>query len=75
MSRGRPAPPGTARSRYSRPNTSPTLGSTLTAIDHALELLAPGEPAVHADLVRERRLITTAHDLTRLIRNGPDPTP
>ncbi|MEW1757514.1 hypothetical protein AB0393_13495 [Streptomyces cyaneofuscatus] len=55
-----------------------TLGhypEALTAIDHALELLAPGELAVHADLVRERLLITTAHDLTRLIRNGPDPTP
>ncbi|WP_179888525.1 hypothetical protein [Streptomyces sp. wa1063] len=47
----------------------------LTAIDHALELLAPGELAVHADLVRERLLITAAHDLTRLIRNGPDHTP
>ncbi|MFH8238047.1 hypothetical protein [Streptomyces sp. NPDC018321] len=47
----------------------------LTAIDHALELLAPGELAVHADLVRERLLITAAHDLTRLIHNRPDPTP
>ncbi|OKJ72232.1 hypothetical protein [Streptomyces sp. CB02460] len=47
----------------------------LTAIDHALELLAPGELAVHADLVRERLLITAAHDLSRLIRNRPDPTP
>ncbi|MGZ2362099.1 hypothetical protein LRE75_36490 [Streptomyces sp. 372A] len=47
----------------------------LTAIDHALELLTAGELAVHADLVRERLLITAAHDLTRLIRNRPDPTP
>ncbi|MFJ9058457.1 hypothetical protein [Streptomyces sp. NPDC102409] len=47
----------------------------LTAIDHALELLAPGELAVQADLVRERALITAAHDLTRLIHNRPDPTP
>ncbi|KPC84344.1 MULTISPECIES: hypothetical protein [unclassified Streptomyces] len=47
----------------------------LTAIDHALELLAPGELAVQADLVRERLLITAAHDLTRLIHNRPDPTP
>ncbi|WP_326680831.1 hypothetical protein [Streptomyces sp. NBC_01237] len=47
----------------------------LTAIDHAVELLAPGELAVHADLVRERLLITAAHDLTRLIHNRPDPTP
>ncbi|MFJ5045464.1 hypothetical protein [Streptomyces sp. NPDC088719] len=55
-----------------------TLGhypEALTAIDHALELLAPGELAVHSDLVRERLLITAAHDLTRLIRNRPDPTP
>ncbi|MFH8390296.1 hypothetical protein [Streptomyces sp. NPDC018036] len=47
----------------------------LTAIDHALELLAPGELAVHADLVRERLLITAANDLTRLIHNRPDSTP
>ncbi|MFI9829748.1 hypothetical protein ACIHIX_18890 [Streptomyces sp. NPDC051913] len=47
----------------------------LTAIDHALELLPPGELAVHADLVRERALITTAHDLALLIPNRPDPTP
>ncbi|MFJ2812237.1 hypothetical protein [Streptomyces sp. NPDC087294] len=46
----------------------------LTAIDHALELLPPGELAVHADLVRERLLITTAHDLTLLIPNRPEPT-
>lgn len=46
-----------------------------TAIDRALELLPPGELAVHADLVRERSLITAAHDLTLLIRNRPDPTP
>lgn len=47
----------------------------LTAIDHALELLAPGELTVHADLVRERALITTAHDLALLISNRPEPTP
>jgi hypothetical protein len=47
----------------------------LTAIDHALELLAPGELAVHADLVRERALITAAHDLALLIPHRPDPTP
>jgi len=47
----------------------------LTAIDHALELLPPGELVVHADLVRERLLITTAHDLALLIPNRPDPTP
>lgn len=47
----------------------------LTAIDHALELLPPGELAVHADLVRERVLITAAHDLAVLISNRPDPIP
>ncbi|MFE1836495.1 tetratricopeptide repeat protein [Streptomyces sviceus] len=46
----------------------------LTAIDHALELLPPGELAVHADLVRERLLITTAHDLAVLIPNRSDTT-
>lgn len=46
----------------------------LTAIDHALELLPPGELAAHADLVRERALITAAHDLALLIPNRPDPT-
>ncbi|MFE4017975.1 hypothetical protein ACFXPZ_11260 [Streptomyces sp. NPDC059101] len=38
----------------------------LDTIDHALELLPPGELAVHADLVRERSLVTAAHDLTQL---------
>ncbi|MGW2721069.1 hypothetical protein [Streptomyces sp. NPDC001492] len=47
----------------------------LTAIDHALELLPPGELAVHDDLVRERLLITAAHDLALLIPHRPDPTP
>lgn len=46
----------------------------LTAIDHALELLPPGERALHADLVRERLLITAAHDLAVLIPNRPDTT-
>ncbi|MGD3109317.1 tetratricopeptide repeat protein [Streptomyces sp. YGL11-2] len=38
----------------------------LDTIDRALELLPPGELAVHADLVRERALVTAAHDLTQL---------
>nr|WSX75913.1 hypothetical protein OH826_19890 [Streptomyces sp. NBC_00899] len=38
----------------------------LTAIDQAIEALPAGDPAVHADLVRERTLITTALDLTPL---------
>jgi len=36
----------------------------LDAIDDAIEALPAGDPAVHADLVRERTLITTALDLT-----------
>ncbi|MDX3855662.1 hypothetical protein [Streptomyces sp. AK02-01A] len=38
----------------------------LEAIDRALDLLPPGDAAVHADLVRERSLITAAHDWQRL---------
>jgi hypothetical protein len=37
----------------------------LDALDDALEALPAGDPAVHADLVRERTLVTTAFDLTR----------
>ncbi|MEE4544028.1 hypothetical protein V2S66_18880 [Streptomyces sp. V4-01] len=36
----------------------------LSVIDEAIEALPAGDPAVHADLVRERTLITTAVDLT-----------
>ncbi|MEU1629237.1 hypothetical protein ABZ746_28760 [Streptomyces sp. NPDC020096] len=35
----------------------------LSTIDKALDLLPPGDPAVHADLVRERSLIAAARDL------------
>ncbi|MCC2276226.1 hypothetical protein LKL35_12490 [Streptomyces sp. ET3-23] len=35
----------------------------LATIDKALDLLPPGDTAVHADLVRERSLIAAAHDL------------
>ncbi|WP_414169084.1 hypothetical protein ACMATS_24655 [Streptoverticillium reticulum] len=35
----------------------------LATIDQALDLLPPGDVAVHADLVRERSLIAAAHDL------------
>ncbi|MGW3009598.1 hypothetical protein ACWC9R_12280 [Streptomyces sp. NPDC001219] len=45
------------------------------AIDRALELLPPGELAVHSDLVREHALITAAHDLDRLIHRRSPPTP
>ncbi|MEU8784829.1 hypothetical protein [Streptomyces sp. NPDC048637] len=45
------------------------------AIDRALELLPPGELAVHADFVREHALITAAHDLDRLIHHRSTPTP
>lgn len=34
----------------------------LLAIDYALEVLPPGDTALHADLVRERLLITAARD-------------
>ncbi|MFD4257626.1 hypothetical protein ACFWR9_08335 [Streptomyces sp. NPDC058534] len=47
----------------------------LTAIGHALELLPPGDPAVHADLVREHALITTAYDLTQHARGTRNTTP
>ncbi|WP_433919813.1 hypothetical protein OIE50_38910 [Streptomyces canus] len=39
-----------------------------TAIERALELLPPGNLAVHSDLVLEHTLITAAHDLTQLAR-------
>ncbi|MFJ9854875.1 hypothetical protein [Streptomyces sp. NPDC101150] len=38
----------------------------LTAIDRAFDLLPPGDAPVHADLVRERLLTTTARDLATL---------
>ncbi|MER5443203.1 hypothetical protein [Streptomyces sp. NPDC002790] len=47
----------------------------LTAIGHALELLPPGDPAVHADLVREHALITLAYDLTQHARATRNTTP
>ncbi|MGQ4480249.1 hypothetical protein [Streptomyces sp. SAS_276] len=37
--------------------------ASLAAIDRALDLLPPGDAAVHADLVRERSLTATARDL------------
>jgi hypothetical protein len=37
----------------------------LAAIDDAIDVLPPGDPAFHADLVRERTLIITAYDLSR----------
>jgi hypothetical protein len=48
----------------------------LDALDDALEALPAGDPAVHADLVRERALVTTAFDLTRraLDEQGPATT-
>lgn len=38
------------------------FGEALATIDRALELLPPGDPAVHDDLVRERALILLARD-------------
>ncbi|MEV7888446.1 tetratricopeptide repeat protein [Streptomyces sp. NPDC002817] len=43
------------------------------AIERALELLPPGQPAVHADLVREHTLITAAFDLIQLAPQGRKP--
>lgn len=46
----------------------------LAAIDRALDLLPPGDIAVHADLVRERSLVAAARDLhshTRTIGGIP----
>ncbi|MFF3640368.1 hypothetical protein [Streptomyces sp. NPDC002564] len=47
----------------------------LTAIGHALDLLPPGDPAVHADLVREHALIALAYDLTQHARATRNTTP
>ena len=44
-----------------------------TAIERALELLPPGQLAVHADLVREHSLITAAYDLTQLTHRRRKP--
>ncbi|MFI0219877.1 tetratricopeptide repeat protein [Streptomyces lydicus] len=48
----------------------------LAAIDRALDLLPPGNIVVHADLVRERSLITAVRDIhqhlaTRTIEGRP----
>ncbi|WP_435124593.1 hypothetical protein [Actinacidiphila sp. bgisy144] len=40
--------------------------AALASIDRALDVLPPGDPAVHADFVRERTLICAADDITRL---------
>ncbi|MGW6742846.1 hypothetical protein ACWGDX_19340 [Streptomyces sp. NPDC055025] len=44
----------------------------LEAIDRALDQLQPGDTAVHADLVRERSLITAAHDWQQLSSQIPE---
>lgn len=44
----------------------------LATIDRALEMLPPGDPGVHDDLVRERALIITARDMYKLVRSGPN---
>ncbi|MFM9536902.1 hypothetical protein [Streptomyces turgidiscabies] len=43
----------------------------LEAIDRALDLLPPGDVSVHADLVRERSLITASQDLHELAGRAP----
>ncbi|MFB7270784.1 hypothetical protein [Streptomyces sp. NPDC056244] len=47
----------------------------LESIDRALDLLPPGDTAVHADLVRERSLITAAHDWQQLTSHISDRNP
>lgn len=44
------------------------FGEALATIDRALELLPPGDPSVHDDLVRERALILLARDAYGLTR-------
>lgn len=46
--------------------------AALASIDRALDLLPPGDPAVHADFVRERALICAADDIARLSAPGPE---
>ncbi|MGW4345332.1 hypothetical protein ACWEL8_09670 [Streptomyces sp. NPDC004690] len=48
---------------------------SLAAIDRALDLLRPGDVAVHADFVRERALTITARDLHRHLQPAGAPTP
>ncbi|MEU5239718.1 hypothetical protein ACH4UR_25330 [Streptomyces lydicus] len=43
----------------------------LDTIDRALDVLPPGDPGVHDDLVRERALIITARDMHDLVRSEP----
>jgi len=45
------------------------FGEALATIDRALELLPPGDPGVHDDLVRERALILVARDAYNLTRS------
>ncbi|WP_420036025.1 hypothetical protein ACN2WE_30815 [Streptomyces sp. cg28] len=47
----------------------------LTAINHAIEKLPPGDPAVHADLVREHALISSAYDIAQHARANRSNTP
>ncbi|MEU9744692.1 hypothetical protein [Streptomyces niveus] len=45
------------------------FGEALATIDRALELLPPGDPGVHDDLVRERALIIVARDAYAMARS------
>ncbi|WP_367435076.1 hypothetical protein [Streptomyces celluloflavus] len=49
--------------------------AALASISRALDLLPPGDPAVHADFVRERALICAADDLARLSGRGAEGGP
>jgi tetratricopeptide (TPR) repeat protein len=44
--------------------------AALESIDRALDLLPPGDVSVHADLVRERSLITASRDIHAIVVRG-----
>ncbi|MEU5958242.1 hypothetical protein [Streptomyces sp. NPDC047525] len=46
------------------------FGEALATIDRALELLPPGDPGVHDDLIRERALVIVARDVHEAARAG-----
>ncbi|AJT62526.3 hypothetical protein T261_0837 [Streptomyces lydicus] len=49
--------------------------SALASIDRALDLLPPGDLSVHADLVRERSLITASLDAQQISARGASGSP
>ncbi|WP_411140980.1 hypothetical protein [Streptomyces sp. x-80] len=49
--------------------------AALASINRALDLLPPGDPAVHTDFVRERALVCAADDLARISGHGAEGGP